>query len=114
MDQLFYGMQNLCRIFEKVASEIRAEICIYVVILGVILNVIIQDNKRRLTGKNETADITDCSSGVEDRQVALRIPIDVHLQKKVYNRNYIICFVQNIFQNKDKYTFILTTVKLKL
>ncbi len=42
-----------------------------------------RDNARRMTGYNETASEHKFSWGVEDRTVAVRIPIDCYLSKKV-------------------------------
>jgi glutamine synthetase len=37
-----------------------------------------------MTGKHETSSSDKFTSGVEDRSVAIRIPIDVHIAKKVF------------------------------
>ena len=43
-----------------------------------------RDNQRRMTGTNETASMHEFTSGVEDRSVSVRIPVEVHLAGKGY------------------------------
>ncbi|XP_075232699.1 glutamine synthetase 2 cytoplasmic-like [Lycorma delicatula] len=71
------GIQVMDKLIEKLKDKHLRHIAAYDPKGG-------EDNKRRLTGKHETANIKEFSSGVANRGVSVRIPRNVAEEKKGY------------------------------
>ncbi|XP_054613147.1 glutamine synthetase-like isoform X1 [Dunckerocampus dactyliophorus] len=71
------GLQYIEQAIEKLSKRHKEHIKVYDPHGG-------QDNMRRLTGENETANINEFTAGVADRAVSIRIPLKVSNDKKGY------------------------------